>query len=58
MNTPSNSPVISEKKCLDKYVADRMSSLGLNVKSQLDIWNLYKENNCLNGFIISHKYYD
>ena len=28
MNNPSNSPVISEKKCLDRYVAVQMSGLG------------------------------
>ena len=28
MNNPSNSPVISEKKCLDRYVAVQMSCLG------------------------------
>ena len=28
MNTPSNSPVISEEICLDRYVAVHMSGLG------------------------------
>ena len=28
MNNPSNSPVISEKGCLDRYVAVQMSGFG------------------------------
>ena len=38
----SNSPVISEKRCLDRYVVVQMSGLGLKVTGQLDIWHLYK----------------
>ena len=34
----SNSPVISEKKCSDRYVVVQMSGLGLKVTGQLDIW--------------------
>ena len=42
MNTPSHSPVISEEKMLDRYVAVQMSGLGYKVTSQLDILYLYK----------------
>ena len=38
MNNPSNSPVISEKKMLDRCVAVQMSGLGQKVTGQLDIW--------------------
>ena len=38
----SNSPVISEKRYLDRYVVVQMSGLGLKVTGQLDIWYLYK----------------
>ena len=38
----SNSPVISEKRCLDRYVVVQMSGLGLKVTGQLDIWYVYK----------------
>ena len=38
----SNSPVICEKRCLDRYVVVQMSGLGLKVTDQLDIWYLYK----------------
>ena len=38
----SNSPVISEKRCLDRNVVVQMSGLGLKVTGQLDIWYLYK----------------
>ena len=38
----TNSPVISEKRCLDRYVVVQMSGLGLKVTYQLDIWYLYK----------------
>ena len=33
----SNSPVISEKRCLDRYVVVQMSGLGLKVTGQLEI---------------------
>ena len=36
MNNPLNSPVISEKRCLDGL----MSGLGKKVTGQLDIWYL------------------
>ena len=34
--------MISEKKCLDRYVVVQMSGLGLKVTGQLDIWYLNK----------------
>ena len=34
--------MISEKRCLDRYVVVQMSGLGLKVTGQLDIWYLYK----------------
>ena len=37
MNTPSNSPMISEKRCLDRCVAVQMSGFGEKVTGQLDI---------------------
>ena len=38
----SNGPVISEKRCFNRYVVVQMSGLGLKVTGQLDIWYLYK----------------
>ena len=38
LNNPSNSLVISEKKCLDRCVAAQMSGFGEKVSGQLDIW--------------------
>ena len=38
----SNLDMISEKRCLDRYVVVQMSGLGLKVTCQLDIWYLYK----------------
>ena len=38
----SNSPVISEKRCLDRNVVVQLSGLELKVTGQLDIWYLYK----------------
>ena len=40
----SNGLVISEKRCLDRYmyVVVQMSGLELKVTGQLDIWFLYK----------------
>ena len=38
----SNLNMVSEKRCLDRYVVVQMSGLGLKVTGQLDIWYLYK----------------